>query len=98
MEDEVNCPDNQRKHWEKESQLSRPAKKNGGNKNRVFMTGIRKGGDPDFQFTIFGNPASKFPPLILKMSLHEMQQWLREMREDPSQPHGEDRHRLHSIG
>lgn len=51
--------------------------------NRVLVTGVRKRGDADFHFKIFGDPASRFPPLILKMSLHEMQQWLHEMQRAP---------------
>jgi hypothetical protein len=51
--------------------------------NRVLVTGMRKSGDADFHFRIFGNPASPFPPLIIKMSLLEMQQWLRQMQAAP---------------
>lgn len=54
--------------------------------NRMMMTGIRKRGEENFHFKIFGNASSQFPPLILKMSLHEMQEWLREMRQSPAQP------------
>ena len=52
--------------------------------NRVLMTGIRKGGDADYEFKIFGNPASQFPPLIIKMSLLDLQQWLRQMQAAPA--------------
>ncbi len=52
-------------------------------KKQVLMTGIRRGGESDFEFTINGNPASRFPPLILKMTLHEMQQWLHQTRQAP---------------
>jgi hypothetical protein len=65
--------------------------------NRVMMTGVRKGGEPDYHFKIFGNDASQFPPLMLKMSLHEMQQWLREMQTLPTQAL-QGRHRLRSVG
>ncbi|MCH8077597.1 MAG: hypothetical protein IIC13_10765 [SAR324 cluster bacterium] len=50
------------------------------------MTGIRKSGEADFHFKINGNPASQFPPLILKMTLHEMQQILREQQAAPPDP------------
>lgn len=54
-----------------------------GKKKKVLMTGIRRGGETDYEFTINGNPSSQFPPLILKMTLHEMQQWLHETRQTP---------------
>jgi hypothetical protein len=50
---------------------------------RVLVTGRRKGGDAHYHFRIVGNPASAFPPLIIKMTLHEMQQWLRQMQTAP---------------
>ena len=52
----------------------------------LIVTGIRKGGESDFHFKIHGNPASQFPPLILKMTLHEMQQMLREQQALPPKP------------
>ena len=55
-------------------------------KNQLVMSGIRKGGESDFEIRISGNPASQFPTLILKMTLHEMQQWLVEMRHTPPKP------------
>ncbi|MEE8433604.1 MAG: hypothetical protein V3S64_02340 [bacterium] len=53
---------------------------------KLIVTGIRKSGESDFHFKIDGNPASQFPPLILKMTLHEMQQMLREQQAVPPQP------------
>ena len=50
---------------------------------KLMVTGVRKGGESDFHFEIHGNPASQFPPLILKMTLHEMQQWLHEQQSAP---------------
>ncbi len=64
----------------------------------MMMTGTRKSGEADFEFTIYGNPASQFPPLIMKMSLIEMQEWLREMRTTPPAPDGRNRHRLRLLG
>ncbi len=51
---------------------------------RVLMTGVRRAGGEDYELTIFGNAASAFPPLILKMSLHEMQDWLRDTQVPPA--------------
>lgn len=53
---------------------------------KLIVTGIRKSGEADFHFKINGNPASQFPPLILKMTLHEMQQILREQQAAPPDP------------
>ncbi len=50
---------------------------------RVLVTGMRKSGDSSYHFKIFGDSASRFPPLIIKMSLHEMQQWLHQMQSAP---------------
>ena len=47
---------------------------------KLIVTGIRKSGESDFNFRIHGNPVSPFPPLILKMTLHEMQQMLHEQQ------------------
>ena len=52
-------------------------------KNQLVMSGIRKGGESDFEIKISGDPASQFPPLILRMTLHEMQQWLVDTRTPP---------------
>ncbi|MCH7479029.1 MAG: hypothetical protein IIA14_13140 [SAR324 cluster bacterium] len=43
---------------------------------RTLITGIRQAGDPRFVFTICGNPASKFPPVVLHTSLGELRKWL----------------------
>jgi hypothetical protein len=67
-------------------------------RNRVLVTGMRKGGDSDYHFRIVGNPASPFPPLILKMSLHEMQQWLRQMQTAPEEALRRERPRLRVVG
>ena len=53
---------------------------------KLIVTGIRKSGESDFHFKIHGNPASQFPPLLLKMTLHEMQQLLREQQAVPPKP------------
>ena len=53
-------------------------------RKRLLMTGVRKGGDADYDFRIVGDPASQFPPLVLKMTLHELQQWLRHAQPPPS--------------
>lgn len=65
---------------------------------RMMMTGTRKSGEADFEFTIYGNAASQFPPLIMKMSLIEMQEWLREMRTTPPASGNRDRRRLRLLG
>ena len=57
-------------------------------KSQVLMTGVRRGGEPDFRFRIHGNPASQFPPLVMKMTLHELQQWLHETKAGPVEPPG----------
>jgi len=59
----------------KPAQPSKPA--------RMLVSGMRKSGDSSYHFKIFGNPTSNFPPLIIKMSLHEMQQWLHQMQSAP---------------
>ena len=64
----------------------------------MMMTGTRKSGEADFEFTIYGNAQSQFPPLIMKMSLHEMQEWLREMRNAPPGPDSKTRRRLRLLG
>ena len=69
-----------------------------GNNKRVLVTGMRKSGDTDYHFKIFGNPASAFPPLILKMSLHEMQQWLHQTQTAPEAGRRSDRPRLRVLG
>lgn len=48
-----------------------------------LIAGVRHAGEPEFQFKIFGNPASQFPPLLLKMSLVELQQWLHQLNAKP---------------
>ncbi len=53
---------------------------------KLIVTGIRKSGESDFNFRIHGNPASLFPPLILKMTLHEMQQMLHEQQSAIPEP------------
>jgi len=50
---------------------------------KLMVTDVRKGGDSDVHFEINGNPASQFPPLILKMTLHEMQQLLHQQQSAP---------------
>jgi len=64
---------------------------------RVLVTGMRKSGDADYHFRIVGNPASPFPPLIIKMSLHEMQQWLHEMQTAPEGASPGERPRLRIV-
>ena len=66
--------------------------------NRVLVTGMRRSGDSDYHFRIVGNPASSFPPLLIKMSLHEMQQWLHEMQMAPEAPPKGERPRLRVVG
>lgn len=61
-------------------------KQTGKEARKLVVTGIRKSGESDFNFRIHGNPASQFPPLILKMTLHEMQQMLREQQTLPAKP------------
>ncbi len=68
------------------------------NGKHVMMTGTRKSGEADFEFTIYGNATSQFPPLIMKMSLLEMQEWLREMRNAPPAPEGRNRRRFRLLG
>lgn len=65
---------------------------------RMMMTGTRKSGEADFEFTIYGNAASQFPPLIMKMSLIEMQEWLREMRATPPASGNTKRRRMRLLG
>ena len=67
-------------------------------RNRVLVTGMRKGGDSDYHFRIFGNRATPFPPLIIKMSLHEMQQWLHQMQSAPQTALRGERPRLRVLG
>jgi hypothetical protein len=67
-------------------------------RTRVLVTGMRKGGDSDYHFKIVGNPASPFPPLLIKMSLHEMQDWLRQMQAEPDSGLHIGRHRLRVVG
>ena len=43
---------------------------------RTLITGIRQAGDSRFVFKIRGNPASKFPPVVLHTSLGELRKWL----------------------
>ena len=64
---------------------------------KLIVTGIRKSGEPDFNFRIHGNPASQFPPLILKMTLLEMQQMLREQRAGTPGPAGDGRAALSLV-
>jgi len=66
-------------------------------RTRVLMTGVRKGGDTDYHFKIFGNASSAFPPLIVKMSLLEMQQWLRQLRDARERAQQDIRPRLRVI-
>ena len=68
------------------------------NGKRVLVTGMRKSGDADYHFRIVGNPASPFPPLIIKMSLNEMQQWLHEMQTAPESGARGERPRLRVLG
>ena len=56
---------------------------------RVLMTGMRKAGAADYVLKVYGNPASPFPPLLIKMSLHELQRWLQEMQSAPLAHRGE---------
>jgi hypothetical protein len=73
------------------------AMRRAGKGNRVLVTGMRKGGDSDYRLKIFGNPASPFPPLLIKMSLHEMQQWLHQTQAAPDAARGQ-RPRLRVVG
>ena len=66
--------------------------------NRVLVIGVRKRGDADYRFKIFGHATSVFPPLIIKMSLHEMQQWLRQMQTARESAPQEGRPRLRVLG
>lgn len=67
-------------------------------RKRLLVTGVRKGGDKDFHFRITGNPGSPFPPLVMKMSLRDMQQWLRQMQTAPRPASRGSRPRLRVVG
>lgn len=73
--------------------MGRPDKR-----KRVLVTGMRKGGDSDYHFRITGHPDSPFPPLVIKMSLHEMQQWLHQMQTAPQAALRGHRPRLRVVG
>lgn len=64
---------------------------------RVLMTGMRKAGTADYELKVYGNAASAFPPLLVKMSLHELQCWLHEMQPAPLAQRG-PRPRLRIVG
>lgn len=63
----------------------------------VLVTGMRKAGESDYHFKITGRPDSPFPPLVIKMSLHEMQQWLHQMQTAPQLVTRGGRPRLHVV-
>ena len=67
-------------------------------KKHPLIAGVRHAGEPEFQFKIFGNPASQFPPLLLKMSLVELQQWLRHLNDTPPEALRERPARLRPVG
>lgn len=58
-------------------------------RRRVLITGMRKAGTDAYNLKVYGNPASAFPPLLIKMSLHELQQWLHELQTVPPPDRGE---------
>lgn len=74
-----------------------PTQQAGQEARKLIVTGIRKSGESDFNFRIHGNPASQFPPLILKMTLHEMQQMLHEMQSAIPKPAGDGRAALKLV-
>ena len=45
---------------------------------RLLMTGVRYAGQSGFQFKIFGNSESQFPPMMLEMPIVELQRFLRD--------------------
>lgn len=51
---------------------------------KALVTGVRLAGESEFQVTIHGNPASPFPPMNLRMSLLELQKWLKHINPAPS--------------
>jgi len=61
------------------------------------MTGMRKKGEKDFRFSIRGNAAQQFPPLLLKMTLHELQQLLHAQQSVPENE-GKQAPRLRAVG
>jgi hypothetical protein len=72
--------------------------KNRSPRKRLVMAGIRHGGDPEYQFTIHGNAASRFPPLLLKMSLIELEQWLHHLNAEPAEALQDRPRRLRPVG
>jgi hypothetical protein len=48
-----------------------------------LIAGTRRGGESDYQVTLYGDPTSPFPPLRARVSLRELGRWLREMQATP---------------
>lgn len=73
------------------------AGKSGNGGKRTLVTGVRRGGASDYELKVHaahGSTVPSFPPLLIKMSLHDMQQWLHEMQSAPADC---DRRRLRIV-
>jgi hypothetical protein len=47
---------------------------------RLLMTGVRAAGAGEFEFTVYGNQASDFPPIRMTASAAEFREWLAQAR------------------